>query len=278
MHKPISKLGWISDFDQRHPAFGQLPGDLNWPQFSNWPDCQTLNKRMPAGARNQQGKAICFYPQDGSLPWPGLYYEQRIAQHGIIATRENWHDFFNAMIWCLYPDTKAAISARHAGELNPASSRRTRSRDALTLFDENGALIVSSNAELLRTIVDFNWHKVFVGHRQDWHRCAHCYVVGHALFEKLLTPYVGITANTILIHVDENFFTLRADRQRQLLDRELADALNKGILRSPRNLSPFPILGVPGWWNKQNSSFFNDTHYFREKTTEREATILTLSV
>ncbi len=268
----------MPQFQRIHPAFEQLPENADWQQFENWPDCDFLNQLLLHGVSNKAGKVIRFAPQDDSLPWPELYYEQRIAQHGVIATRANWHDFFNSIIWCLYPDTKASISALHSAEFDPASSNRTRLRDALTLFDENGALVVSSNLALLQAIIDFNWQSVFIEFQDDWHAQTQCHIVGHALFEKLLTPYIGITANTRLFHVPNKYFDLPLTDQRQYLDVAVAAMFDRRALQTPRNLSPFPLLGVPGWWDDQSAEFFANTNYFRAKSFERQATILTLSL
>jgi len=278
LHKPISQQDWSANFKAFHPAFEQIPAKAHQLDSSRWPVCEYLNSLLPSGICNAEGMPIRFMAQDESLPWPELYYEQRIARHGLIATRDNWHDFFNAMIWCLFPNTKVVISALHATDFDPTASRRTRARDALTLFDENGALIVSSNHMLLQAIVNFDWRFVFVDQREAWHRHTACHIVGHALFEKLLTPYIGVTANTRLVHVPKEFFLLPKSAQRLLLDRCLADALINRTFQTPRNLSPLPLLGVPGWWSNQNQEFYANTDYFRLPSHEREATILTLSL
>jgi hypothetical protein len=62
----------------------------------------------------------------------GLDYEMRIWARGEVVTRpDNWHDFFNALVWCTFPLAKAALNARHAEALtvqprNPRSAIATR--------------------------------------------------------------------------------------------------------------------------------------------------------
>ncbi len=278
MHKPLSDRGWSADFSNIHPAFEQIPAEPRQLPTDSWPGCDYLNSLLLPDVCNLAGAPLRFAPQDASLPWPALYYEQRIAQYGVIATRNNWHDFFNAMIWCLFPNSKASISALHAADFDPAAAHRTRQRDALTLFDENGALIVSSSVELLQAIINFDWQTVFVSFRNAWHRKTECRIIGHALFEKLLTPYLGLTANTRLVLVPDAYFEMTAALQRQFLDRCVADALAKKDFQSPKCLSPFPLLGIPGWWINQDRLFYANADYFRAKSYEREATILTLSL
>ena len=72
-------------------------------------------------------------------PADGLGYEARIAMHGEGRNPpDNWHDWFNALVWLGFPRPKAALSARHAAELAAASPlaapdcARGRVRDAMT--------------------------------------------------------------------------------------------------------------------------------------------------
>ena len=43
-----------------------------------------------------------------------IYYEQRIFEQGLVPTRPaNWHDFFNALIFLLFPQTKKEMNRLH---------------------------------------------------------------------------------------------------------------------------------------------------------------------
>ncbi|MBL8391935.1 MAG: DUF3025 domain-containing protein, partial [Candidatus Accumulibacter sp.] len=54
--------------------------------------------------RNAAGRRIAFV----APPADGLDYETRIWLTGEVATRpDNWHDFFNALVWFAFPNTKA---------------------------------------------------------------------------------------------------------------------------------------------------------------------------
>ena len=61
-------------------------------------------------------------------------------------------------------------------------------------------------------------------------------------------PYLGMTANMVLLHCDTGFFALPNSGKLQWLDKRLAQLFGNGeMLREPRDLQPFPILGMPGW-------------------------------
>jgi hypothetical protein len=67
-------------------------------------------------------------------------YEQRLFLKNELQTRtNNWHDFFNFLVWTTFPKTKGLINqlqfqdAKRQYELN--SKQRTPLQNRLTLFD-----------------------------------------------------------------------------------------------------------------------------------------------
>lgn len=266
---------WNPVFAASHVCFRQLPDMGRWEGFLDWPDCSALMSLLPAGLQMQAGVPVRFLPQDEFIPFPELYYEERIFQYGIVATRQaNWHDFFNALIWSVYPQTKLLISCLHAADLQAYGKPRTPQRDALTLFDENGVVIAATRRQLLEAILNFSWLSVFHEERAAWGREIGCFVFGHALLEKMLTPYIGVTAHALLMDVEEHFFTLSLPEQHACLDARLEIALRNGALPSPLHLTPVPVLGIPRWWENDDVGFYQDAGYFRAKSRQRYTQIL----
>lgn len=264
---------WNPAFADLHPCFAQLQAVRCWDDSPAWVDCATLTQQLPQGLCTASGVPLCFLPQDCTLPFPELYYEARIFQHGIIATRPNWHDFFNALIWGLYPQTKVQINALHAADLRHYGKPRTAQRDALTLFDESGVVIAASRRDLLALIQAFAWEQLFWQERAAWGGSIGCFVFGHATLEKLLAPYVGLTAHALLLEVEQAFFAWDLPRQQAHLDGVLAGLLRSGGLAAPANLNPFPVLGVPQWWQGQDVAFYRNAAYFRPLGRERRVAI-----
>ena len=231
-----------------------------------WPTHARLNELAQLrGIRNARGAQIRFVPADANA----LHYETRIATHGEVATRDNWHDLFNALQWLTFPRSKAAISELHGQSLAAGGEMEARDRsvqrDVLTLFDENGLIVVSTRPELLALVRGFRWRELFVDHREEVKNSMRWFLAGHGVLEKSLDPYVGLTAKALLFVVDEDF--LAADRAAQV---GRADALaarwivQPEHLSSPRNLHPLPLLGIPGWDERNESpAFYDDVHYFR---------------
>lgn len=266
---------WNPAFDALHPAFGQLRNLRCWQGAADWPLCDHLAGLLPQGLRSQAGQPIRFLPQDHTLPYPELYYEERIYQHGIVATRANWHDFFNALMWALYPQTKVQINALHVADMQAQGKKRTPQRDALTILDESGVIIAATRRVLLQQVVEFSWESLFWGERNAWGREAGCFLIGHAMLEKLLDPYVGMTAHALLVEVSEHFFSWPLAQQQACLDGAIAATLQAGNLSEPACLNPFPLLGIPGWWKNNYPAFYRNTAYFRPKNRERKVSVIT---
>lgn len=247
-------------FDSLREPLQRLMADDAWPGIARLNECA-------AGIRNYRDQPIRFVANEDATAAP--HYETRIAESGEIATRENWHDFFNAMSWLSFPKAKSAISEMHARLLSARglSELRARSapRDVLTLFDEGGIIVTSSDESLLELIRHFEWKTLFVDRRAEVIACMRFYLFGHSMLEKALDPYVGVTAKAILFLVNDEFVAANHAAQMHHIDQRAATWLmEESNLASSKNFSPLPWLGVPGWW-KENASpaFYDDTHYFR---------------
>ena len=201
------------------------------------------------------GGAVEFVSQ-GELP-TDIAYEAFIYSHKRVPTRDNLHDFFNGLCWLRFPKTKSRLNFLQAQEITSQGVGATRGplRDALTLFDENVLLLQSSDA-LWQALQDRDWIKLFVQLRDEW-QSAHVVTFGHALLEKLVTPYKSITA-----HVYRIASNIDAQND-QALDDWLACNLQPNYLATKPFL-PLPVLGIPGWWpENEDASFYTDTQVFR---------------
>ena len=96
------------------------------------------------------------------------------------------------------------------------------------------------------------------------------YLFGHALYEKALQPYSGMTGKGLMFPVTADFFKLSAAEQIVAMDEALAGYFsNLSSQRLMQDLSPIPVLGVPGWWpGNEAESYYQDTRYFRPRRTK----------
>ncbi|MDH5302157.1 MAG: DUF3025 domain-containing protein [Gammaproteobacteria bacterium] len=266
---------WQANFADRSPLFAPLEPLLrHFASHQQWPelaDYQQLLAAWPDTIRTLGGNTIRVVPQDDHPEQFEMHYAPRIYLSGEIQTRRhNWHDFFQFLSWFLFPQTKAIINSLH---LEPARQRynqgikgaRSPLENMLSLFDEGGAVVVSSNEQLLQMVREFRWKDLFWHHRTQLTQQLQCFTFGHAVYEKALMPYVGMTANAILLTVDDDFFTLPLNEQLQQVDRQLAAVLQQGQqFCKPKDLHPFPILGMPGWSDdNQQEHYYDNQRYFR---------------
>jgi Protein of unknown function (DUF3025) len=203
----------------------------------------------------------------------GMAYEAFISGTGQIPTRHNLHDYFNALVWLNFPNIKRQLNALQAAQIEThgVGQSRGRTRDAATIFDENCALLVVSETrgqELLEDLRAHRWQRAWLEQRHLYGTHVGVWLFGHALMEKLVTPYKSITAHAWPVIVTEDFFTLSHGLQRQQLDATVADDLQHRVPTTTR-FTPLPVLGVPGWWPDQDAQFYADTDVFRPKPTRR---------
>jgi hypothetical protein len=217
-----------------------------------------------AGLRNHRGLPIRFVPQS-DLP-AGTAYEAFISASGEVPTRENLHDFLNALAWLTYPRIKRQLNALQAEEISKAGSHhanRGKLRDAATIFDENAALLVTRDAGCVEALREHRWHELFVARRGEFERHCEVWLFGHALAEKLVAPYKAITAHAWPVVASEPFFTMSDHEKRAWIDNVAAQQLANGLMTS--DFTPLPVLGVPGWWLCQDDSFYEDVSVFRPR-------------
>jgi hypothetical protein len=135
-------------------------------------------------------------------------------------------------------------------------------RDALTVFDESGAIVASADADLLSDLEAFSWKRLFWERRSRVRAAMRVYLFGHALFEKALSPYVGMTAHALLLPVPQDL--ILASPPQQLGEIDARAALQVEAMTTPQAFSPLPLLGVPGWWAENAAAtFYDDAQHFR---------------
>lgn len=187
---------------------------------------------------------------------PNEAFERYIFQNGSCPTREGLHDFFNGLAWFHFPRTKRRLNQLHATHIALAGMTRVRgpARDALTVFDENAALLRAPDA-LWDALMAKDWQSVFGDLRGLW---AESFLVlfGHALLEKLVFPRKSITAHVYRVHPATDSI---AD-----LDAWVATSLNDKVLAT-KPFAHLPVLGVPGWWiANETAGFYSDATVFRK--------------
>jgi hypothetical protein len=241
-------------------------GRIDWQQawFAPWQETgRRVEAAVVAGACLHDALAaagsapVRFVPQEQLAA--ATPYEQFIFATGQVPVRPGLHDFFNGLAWVRFPLAKSALNRLQAQELarSGVGARRGPVRDAITVFDENGALLQAPPA-LWDALLARAWRRLFVEMRPLW-REARLWIFGHALLEQLAQPRKGLTA-----HV------WRADAALDsgaAADAWLAAQCTPQALAA-KPFTPLPVLGVPGWWaGNENFSFYDDSLVFRPRKT-----------
>ncbi len=240
------------------------PWSIDWgaPWFEPWRDPgEGAMARRNAGTavgealNAQPGSPVRFVDQ-ADLP-AGMAYERFIFEHRACPTRDNLHDFFNGLCWLRMPLAKRRLNELQAQQIarNGVGAIRGPVRDAITLFDENGALL-DAPPPIWAALLGRDWQRLFVGLRPLWSQ-ARLLVFGHALLEKLHRPRKDLTA-----HVWCEPCPLGELGE---ADAWLAARCTAGRLAA-KPFTPLPVLGIPGWWPENESpSWYEDPAVFRPR-------------
>jgi len=235
---------------------------INWdaPWLSVWRNPgEAVAGQVAAGlsvaqALNATGLAPKRFIPQAELP-AGVAYEAHIFDAGCVPTRDGLHDFLNGLVWLHFPQTKLRLNALQAAQIASSGIQPVRgpARDALTVFDENSALVQAPDA-LWNALAVKDWHAVFGSLRPLWDQ-AQLILFGHALTEKLVSPRKAITAHVYRVQAPGRAL---AD-----IDAWLAQELSaEGLASKP--FAHLPVLGVPGWWAANEApAFYDDPSVFR---------------
>ena len=230
----------------------------------DWPSIEALNATRPVGMRER------FVAQTRELLADGLHYEQRIAERGDIATRENnWHDLFNALAWLRHPALKRALNARQMAEIaHMGPKQRSRAQYALTHFDEAGMVVALRDPSLLPLWDAHDWHGLFWRERAAWlDGRIQVELFGHALLEHALTPGQLLVGKALVVAGSHSSPAVAVEACVQAISEG-------GVLRDPLELRPLPLAGVPGWHpGNERETFCREAGCFRPLRAGRIYTV-----
>ncbi len=126
---------------------------------------------------------------------------------------------------------------------------------ALLLLSLVCAPVVGQASELAACLMRRDWHAALVERREKWVDIG-VYVIGHAVLEKLIQPWPGITAKCLCIE-------LPPDTSLEQIDFAIAQRWQQNP-PSPMQLFPLPVLGIPGWCaDNESPDYYDDTRQFR---------------
>jgi hypothetical protein len=259
----------FADIDWARPWFAQHETrGRRWQQaallgYDRYLDELNVDARASA-QRTGCGQPLAFIAQD-DLP-EGVAYEAHIAATGCVPTRHNLHDFFNALTWFAFPRIKATLNARQSATIDVLGIGAARGdvRDALTLFDENAVLFVTSDPATVAALRGFDWRTLFVAGRERWGTHCEVRVFGHALLDKLVAPYTACTAHAWVVDAPTQYFAWPRMQRDAWLDEAVSAKLAAEADLNGRSFSPLPVLGIPGWWpQNEDVAFYDDTSVFR---------------
>jgi hypothetical protein len=266
-------ITWDPEFAECSPMFEPLRAAARELRTPYWPGCDDLNRIVQSQIQpilTANGQPLRFVEQQPRQAAFEDKYEPRIFLRGEVQMRScNWHDLLNALVWLTFPCTKAALNGRHYSELErqraSGAPNRGPAQDALTLFDEGGVIVAVAEPSLGALLRGFEWKELFWRRRAEVVQSMRFCLFGHALYEKALAPFVGVTGRGVTLEVAAGFLAMPLAQQLAELDARLAGHIGDPTrLAGTRELAAVPVLGVPGWCvDNEREDYYDNTGYFR---------------
>lgn len=258
-----------------NPLFASITDFLAEGTASGRRDPAMLNRWIEGQGdevRSGSGRPIRFV-----VPPPGeVAYEAQVFETGEVPTRtDDWHDYFNALAWCVWPRAKSACNALHIQAMREREalglSGRGACRDALTQFDECGVVVASTEAELLQRLADHAWEAAFWDLREAVAKRSRFLVFGHGTWDQLRQPFVGLCAKAVYRLVPDAWMAMPLAAQQAETDVWLAQWLElQGTGLSTAAFAPLPVMGIPGVTPESECrEYYRDTRQFRPKRAPR---------
>lgn len=248
--------------DWQAPWFAPLRA-TGEPAATAWAGGMPVHTALHAATDAAADMPVRFVPQS-ALP-NGVAYEAHMFARRECPTRDNLHDFFNGLCWMAWPHAKRRINALQAAHIARDGVGATRGpvRDALTLLDENGALLLAP-APLWDALRARDWQRLFVRERSQWQR-ARILIIGHALLEKLVQPRKDLTAHVWCALGEPGDPAMQGGD----VDAALAASLTEPVLAT-KPFVPLPVMGVPGWSaDNAQPGYYDDVTVFRPPRAAR---------
>jgi hypothetical protein len=131
-------------------------------------------------------------------------------------------------------------------------------------------VVATPDATLSALLKDFKWKELFWVRRADVRRDMRFHVFGHAIYEKALEPFKGVTAKALIVAVAPGRVDASTEQQLAEIDARAARYFSgTQALASTRSLSPLPVLGVPGWEPaNEREGYYDDESQFRPRRAE----------
>lgn len=267
----VPRADWDPWFDRARPspfaplcrAMARFRGFAAWPRPADWNAALADASDLHAA----RGQAICFVLQAprpsrarrrtaAAVTHDGTYDGQIYTRGEVPSRADNWHDFFNMLVWASFPRAKRAVNARQyaaasvhfAAAPAPAGDElvrggvprsvpagaartrlpgaRTREQDALAMLDEGGLLLLCRDAAAARTA-----ERALASDRpgaalgaEAASRAVVPLVFGHALYEHLVSSAAPVRACVAFVVADQALPT-DPDAARAMADTALAARL-----------------------------------------------------
>src|SRR5712691_3869355 len=143
-------------------------------------------------------------------------------------------------------------STRSPGSPSRGPKRASTPCTPLASRTSTAVAAACADTELLDMLRGFRWRELFWEHRRRVLRSMRISVLGHAVLEKALDPWPGITCKAIFVAPDPD------------MDAQAAAWLaQRSTQATPRELAPVPVFGYPGWLpGSERPEFYDDTRYF----------------
>ena len=153
------------------------------------------------------------------------------------------------------------------GPKDPRNGRAPAQNLAAT-FDEAGMLVLSESRSVLEQLRALRFKRAFWERRAELLATTRFWLVGHGMFESLLTPHPGLSARCLLLQVPQLPAADDGDQLRFHVD-DVAAAQVQAWRGARTVLDPIPLLAIPSYSDNDSLEFYDDIRNIRFEPVSR---------
>mgnify|MGYP003329062150 CR=1 FL=1 len=228
------------------PFLARFSTTKSWPLVSDYDVPDNMNFVLQDDMGQRKRRRLKKELQRQGLSFLDIYVQNIIEKKKILTRQNNWHDFFNMLIWAHFPKSKWALHKAFFASRQEVQSQvlqRSSFEDLLTCFDEGSLLLLCREANYSSLMQALSCRDLSRKNSLLTDFSLKHLVFGHGLLESLCAGKRDLNVLTMLVPLKEEMFSWDLP---EIIAKFLDDYLWHNLLKNLKSeqIFSFPVGAV----------------------------------